>query len=102
VRQSTTRSQVPGGNVKTKPSGKSAFRFLVPREVALSDPQTAPFAQRHGQLIIWYGRDRRVIMYPCDSNRQLNFVCVHPREESQVSDTAGELSVRSIVGGEKA
>jgi hypothetical protein len=81
---------VPNGNIAPKPSGKSAFRFLVPREVALSDPLTAQFAQRHGQLVIWYGRDRRVIMYPCDSNRQLNFVCIHPREESQGANADGE------------
>jgi hypothetical protein len=41
-------------------------------------------------LIIWYGQDRRVIMYPCDANKQLNFVCIHPREESDVDETSGE------------
>ncbi|RYP00594.1 hypothetical protein DL764_006468 [Monosporascus ibericus] len=79
---SAARAKVPGGNITTKPSGKSAFRFLVSREAALNDPVTAEFARKNGQLIIWYGPDRRVIMYPCDRNRQLNFVCIHPREES--------------------
>ncbi|RYP29683.1 hypothetical protein DL767_006635 [Monosporascus sp. MG133] len=79
---SVARAKVPGGNITAKPSGKSAFRFLVSREAALNDPVTAQFAQKNGQLIIWYGPDRRVIMYPCDRNRQLNFVCIHPREES--------------------
>ncbi|KAK4234683.1 hypothetical protein C8A03DRAFT_37519 [Achaetomium macrosporum] len=80
---SVSRAKVPGGNIKTKPSGKSAFRFLVSRQAALDDPVTAQFAQMDGQLIIWYGSDRRVVMYPCDRNRQLNFVCIHPTEESE-------------------
>jgi hypothetical protein len=51
---------------------------------------TAQFAQIQGQLVIWYGSDRRVIMYPCDKNRQLNFVCIHPREESEPGKIDGE------------
>lgn len=87
--QSKTRAKIPG-EIPTKSSGKSAFRFLVPRQVALDDPLTAQYAKRNGQLIIWYGQDRRVIMYPCDANKQLNFVCIHPREESGVDETSGE------------
>ena len=79
-----------GGDITTKASGKSAFRFLVPREIALRDPLTAQFASRDGQLIIWYGQDRRVILYPCDSNKQLNFVCIHPKEESETGGADGE------------
>ncbi|KAG7291214.1 hypothetical protein NEMBOFW57_001226 [Staphylotrichum longicolle] len=86
---SKTRSKIPGGDITAISSGKSAFRFLVPRQVALDDPLTAQYAKRDGQLIIWYGQDRRVIMYPCDANRQLNFVCIHPREESGVDQTSG-------------
>ena len=56
----------------------------------MDDPLTAQYAKRNGQLIIWYGQDRRVIMYPCDANRQLNFVCIHPREESDVDQASGE------------
>ncbi|KAH7376644.1 hypothetical protein B0T11DRAFT_335786 [Plectosphaerella cucumerina] len=87
---SRCRAKVPGGDIKTKSSGKSAFRFLVPRQVALDDPVTAPFAERHGDLAIWFDQDRRVVMYPCDNNKQLNFVCIHPKEESAGQDTAGE------------
>ncbi|KAL1897604.1 hypothetical protein Sste5346_003910 [Sporothrix stenoceras] len=80
---SKSRAKLPGGNLQTKPSGKSAFRFLVPRRAALDDPVTAKFAQRNGELIIWFSTDRRVVMYPCSNNTQLNFVCVHPREETE-------------------
>lgn len=72
-----------GGGLKTKSSGKSAFRFLIPRKTALDDPVTRKFAERHGELIIWYGKDRRVVMYPCQHNELLNFVCIHPTGESE-------------------
>ncbi|EFX04464.1 FAD-binding domain containing protein [Grosmannia clavigera kw1407] len=85
---SVTRAKIPGGDIKTKPSGKSAFRFLVSREAAQANAKTAKFASKNGELIMWFGADRRVIMYPCDDNRQLNFVCVHPREETQVDNVA--------------
>ncbi|KAJ4129654.1 hypothetical protein NW754_003936 [Fusarium falciforme] len=79
---SKSRSKVVGREVKPHSSGKSAFRFLVPRQAALDDPETERFAKTNGQLIIWYGSDRRVVMYPCEDNKQFNFVCIHPREES--------------------
>lgn len=82
--KSRARSKIPGGDKKAFASGKSAFRFLVPRKAALEDPQTAKFAERYGELIIWYGADRRVVMYPCANNELLNFVCIHPGELSEV------------------
>ena len=56
---------------------------MVPRQSALDDQKTAEFAQISGELIIWYGPDRRVVMYPCSDNTMLNFVCIHPRDESE-------------------
>ncbi|KAF5657668.1 salicylate hydroxylase [Fusarium heterosporum] len=84
---SKSRQKVVKKDIKTYSSGKSAFRFLVPRQAALDDPETAQFAQNNGQLIIWYGSDRRVVMYPCDDNKMFNFVCIHPREESDPGST---------------
>ncbi|KAF2195065.1 FAD-binding domain-containing protein, partial [Zopfia rhizophila CBS 207.26] len=83
------RTAVPGGNIKPKPSGKSAFRFLVSRQAALDDPKTAKFAQNNGEFLLWFGSDRRVVMHPCSNNKQLNFVCIHPREESEVKNGEG-------------
>ncbi|KAL3462042.1 hypothetical protein BJX64DRAFT_277459 [Aspergillus heterothallicus] len=79
---SVTRHAIPGGQVKAKCGGKSAFRFLVSKEAALSDPLTARLVQHPGELNIWYGSDRRIIMYPTSNNTVLNFVMVHPEEES--------------------
>ena len=49
---------------------------------------TKEFVRNPGDLIIWYGSDRRVVMYPTSNNSVLNFVCVHP--ESETADESGE------------
>ncbi|KAL1636380.1 hypothetical protein SLS58_009873 [Diplodia intermedia] len=82
---SKARPKVPGGDITASPSSKSAFRFLVPREAALADPRSAKFAARDGEMHIIYGSDRRVVIYPCVNNTMLNFVCIHPKEESDAS-----------------
>ena len=62
---SKTRPKIPGAeNVKTFGSGKSAFRFLMPRERAFADPETRKFAEHEGHLQMIFGRDRRVVVYP--------------------------------------
>ena len=83
---SRSRSKIPGGDVKVFSSGKSAFRFLIKRQAALDDPATRKFAERTGELIIWYGSDRRLVMYPTSHNTLLNFVCIHPESESEGGD----------------
>lgn len=83
---SISRAHVPGGNVKVHGSGKSAFRFLIDRQTALDDPATKRFAERTGELVIWYAPDRRVVMYPTSDNQLLNFVCIHPENESEGGD----------------
>ncbi|KAK3695171.1 hypothetical protein B0T22DRAFT_96658 [Podospora appendiculata] len=66
-------------------SGKAAFRFLIPREVAEADPVTAPLVKFKNALEIWFGDDRRIVMYPCNDNQLLNFVCIHPDTESHAT-----------------
>lgn len=79
---SVTRSAVPGGQLKATCCGKSAFRFLVSKQAALDDPVTAKLVQHPGELSIWYGTDRRIIMYPTSDNTVLNFVAIHPEAET--------------------
>ena len=55
------------------------------REVALADPATRKFAEKNGELIIMYSSDRRVVMYPTSNNQILNFVCIHPENESDAT-----------------
>ncbi|KAK5663371.1 hypothetical protein OQA88_3799 [Cercophora sp. LCS_1] len=66
-------------------SGKAAFRFLVPRKVAEADPITAPLVHQKNTLLMWYGSDRRIVVYPCNDNRLLNFVCIHPETGSHAT-----------------
>lgn len=79
---SATRHAVPGGQLKAECRGKSAFRFLVSKEAAANDPITAKLVQHPGELSIWYGNDSRIIMYPTSDNTVLNFVLIHPEDES--------------------
>jgi 2-polyprenyl-6-methoxyphenol hydroxylase-like FAD-dependent oxidoreductase len=82
---SKMRPKVSGAeNVKVFGSGKSAFRFLIPRERALADPETKKFAEQEGHLVMVFARDRRVVVYPTSDNTLLNFVCIHPTSESQI------------------
>lgn len=80
---SKTRSFVSGRESDIFGSGKAAFRFLVVREKVLANPETADLVELDGEMAVWYGWDRRVVMYPCDSNKLLNFACIHPDTESQ-------------------
>ncbi|KAF7889831.1 uncharacterized protein EAF02_002246 [Botrytis sinoallii] len=85
---SLTRSFVQTPECKISPfaCGKSAYRFLLSRSSVLSNPKTAKFMQKDGELIMWFGTDRRVIIYPTSSNSLLNFVCLHPNALSENTD----------------
>lgn len=86
---SKTRPKIPGAeNIKVFGSGKSAFRFLIRREKALAVPETKKFAEHEGHLIMIFGRDRRVVVYPTSDNTLLNFICIHPTSESQIQSEA--------------
>jgi 2-polyprenyl-6-methoxyphenol hydroxylase-like FAD-dependent oxidoreductase len=86
---SRTREKVPGSeNVNTFGSGKSAFRFMIDREKALADPETKRWAEQDGHLTMVFARDRRIVIYPTSNNELLNFVCIHPTNESEVNDDA--------------
>lgn len=92
---SVTRSKVCGGDVKPFGSGKSAFRFLMQRKIAQEDPRTSKFVRHPGELVIWYGADRRIVMYPTSNNELLNFVNIHPESESEANNdwnTRGHLA----------
>ena len=61
--------------------------------------------ENDNELCIWYGNDRRVVIYPCENNELLNFVCIHPEGEVQ-DGTAGTesflLPLESPANDEKA
>jgi 2-polyprenyl-6-methoxyphenol hydroxylase-like FAD-dependent oxidoreductase len=60
--------------------------------LAMSDPKTVPLVSQQDTLTIWFADDRRVVMYPCQDNQWLNFVCIHPDDESHTTSTDGKPS----------
>ncbi|KAI9732767.1 MAG: hypothetical protein M1834_003705 [Cirrosporium novae-zelandiae] len=85
-------------SIKPFSSGKNAFRFLISRQTALDDPQTRKFAEKDGELAIWYAEDRRIVKYPCKDNELLNFVCIHPDTETEASgDWSGSTHKEKLV-----
>lgn len=71
-------------------TGKAAFRFTLPRAEAVLNPLTAALASQTDTFTAWFARDRRVVMYPCDDNDLLNFVCIHPENESSTPAEDGK------------
>jgi 2-polyprenyl-6-methoxyphenol hydroxylase-like FAD-dependent oxidoreductase len=69
-----------------EPSGTSAFRFLIPIADIKADPKTAHFVEKQGEMLLLYGTDRRIVAYPCRNNTLLNFVAMHPDEETEASE----------------
>ncbi|WQF77696.1 Putative FAD-binding domain, acetoacetate decarboxylase, FAD/NAD(P)-binding domain superfamily [Colletotrichum destructivum] len=84
---SKVRRLITGNDQKLLRSGKAAFRFLIPRAAALKDPVTAPLVDKENSLGIWFDTDRRIVVYPCNNNQFLNFVCIHPDTESHATAT---------------
>ncbi|TGO15060.1 hypothetical protein BPAE_0601g00020 [Botrytis paeoniae] len=68
-----------------EPSGTNAFRFLIPIDEIRAGPKTAHFVEKSGQMLLLYGKDRRIVAYPCRNNNLLNFVAMHPEEETEAS-----------------
>jgi len=56
---------------------------MIPHETIRSNPETQAFIENEGTMTLWYGNDRRIVMYPCNDNTVMNFVCIHP---SNLSD----------------
>ncbi|KAI5361637.1 Putative FAD-binding domain, FAD/NAD(P)-binding domain superfamily [Septoria linicola] len=87
---SKSRKSIRGGDALTPfDSGKSAFRFLIPTDLLQAGPVTAPAVEKYGYLTMWIGDDRRLVMYPCNNNTMMNFVAIHPSEES-ANDITGQ------------
>ncbi|KFY29470.1 hypothetical protein V491_00018 [Pseudogymnoascus sp. VKM F-3775] len=79
---SVLRRIITGQDNQPQSSGGSAFRFLVPVSQVKADPRTAWILERSGELQLWEGTNRRLVIYPCRNNTELNFVCLHPEIES--------------------
>jgi 2-polyprenyl-6-methoxyphenol hydroxylase-like FAD-dependent oxidoreductase len=81
---------VAGETLKPFASGKSAFRFMIPCNEILSDPEAATLF-KEGYLCLWMADDRRLVMYPCSNNTIMNFVGIHPSTLSETKREEGKL-----------
>jgi salicylate hydroxylase len=95
--QSVVRNYVLGRQTIPHPSGTSAFRFLIPTSEIKADPKTAHFVEKTGEMTMLNGDERRIVMYPCRNNTDMNFVAMHPDVESDGSsqewNQAGSIDV---------
>ncbi|KAL2783945.1 hypothetical protein BJX66DRAFT_330328 [Aspergillus keveii] len=82
---SALRQFVAREDIAPTPSGGSAFRFLIPISKVEENPETRQLLARPGELQLWDGTYRRLVIYPCRNNTELNFVCLHPDRESEGS-----------------
>ena len=96
---SISRLSIPGWNDRAPfDSGKSAFRFMIPRSAAAEDPSTRKYSEQPGGLFMSFAEDRRVVMYPTNNNEELNFVCIHPSTETKASgDWNNDTSVEKLL-----
>ncbi|KAJ5179520.1 FAD/NAD(P)-binding domain-containing protein [Penicillium capsulatum] len=99
---SVLRKIISQENIYPEPSGTAAFRLIIPVDKVRANPATRHLVERTGQLQLWDGKYRRMIIYPCRSvkhgcfpgsyidvssdNEELNFVGLHPanREEGEL------------------
>lgn len=44
---------------------------------------------------VWYGPDRKIVMYSTANNERLNFVCIHPAALSEISEEYNKTASRS-------
>lgn len=96
---SIARLCIPGWGDKVPfDSGKSAFRFMIPRSLASEDPLTSKYCERPGSLVMIFAERSRVVVYPTNNNEELNFVCIHPSEETNASsDWNNQTSVEKLL-----
>lgn len=94
---SVARQQIDP-NMRARPGHHNAFRFLVREEEALADPVTAEFFSTRNTMDMWYAEDRKIVMYRCDNNKLLNFVCIHPRDQSSLgTDDYNTVADKSLL-----
>lgn len=66
------------------PWAKTSYRWLIPREPLVADPELSDLVGGDGWFTEVSGVDRRFVMYPCRSNSMMNFVAFVPNAETGV------------------
>ena len=73
-------------------TGHNAFRFMILKQKLLDDELLKPLYGKNGNYFFsWTAGDRRILAYPVDFGKQINFVCTHPEKMSdQQTDRENE------------
>nr|XP_031860285.1 uncharacterized protein CI109_004169 [Kwoniella shandongensis]KAA5527357.1 hypothetical protein CI109_004169 [Kwoniella shandongensis] len=79
--KSVVRGQVVGDSFRSRPSGHSAYRALVPAEKIDNHPDLASLGLLDNRITMVNGAERRIICYPTRNRQLLNFVCALPDSE---------------------
>jgi 2-polyprenyl-6-methoxyphenol hydroxylase-like FAD-dependent oxidoreductase len=91
--RSATRRAIGGPEYDSFGIGKSAIRFMVPRDKVLADPETRELAEVDGAMDLIFAQEHKVIIYQCVNNTLLNIVCIHPAHQSSASTETYNKSV---------
>jgi 2-polyprenyl-6-methoxyphenol hydroxylase-like FAD-dependent oxidoreductase len=91
--RSITRKAAVGSAYDSFDIGKSAIRFMVPRDRVLADPETREVAGPSGAMDFYFTESHKVVIYQCVENTLLNIVCIHP---SYQSDASAETYNKSV------
>ena len=83
---SVARAAITDREIRPFRSGRNAMRFMITREAALADTLTHDLATTMGSMDMWYGPDRKIVLYPTYNNTLFNLVCIHPAELSETTD----------------
>lgn len=59
--------------------------------MAEDNPETASLVSDPDTLTIWFADDRRIVMYPCQNNEWLNFVCIYPDTDPRTVANNGKM-----------
>ncbi|KAI9691331.1 MAG: hypothetical protein M1820_009752 [Bogoriella megaspora] len=93
-------SKILGTENAAYPTGQSAFRFLIPTEKLLQDPEARLVVQgRPDGIYVVSGSDRRLVWYPCRGGEVMNFVGIHPDEgrEHSTEDFTASAPVEELL-----
>lgn len=96
--QSVSAEAVSGTKSTLVSTGQNCFRFVIPLDKVRANPLTRSFVARYGgnSCSIFIAGDRRIVVYPCRDFQLLNFVCIHPESETNVSEDFGWSSPASV------
>ncbi|KAF2234779.1 putative salicylate hydroxylase [Viridothelium virens] len=75
--------KVIGSDTPARPTGQSAFRFLISTEKLMQDPEAhQQIASRPDGIYVANAPDRRLVWYPCRAGEIFNFVGIHPDDQT--------------------